>query len=191
MSLTRAPARACTTLALALLATPLAPLVTPLAAQETVQLPARDRSLTERPATVYAIGAVRNPLLAEQRFELTPAGLPAREGESPLVGEVVLEAAPGYCFGDTASGDAVLGPPKYRGTHGQRPEHPDNLAFFLAAGPGIRRAVAVPSLTSRDVAPTLAHVLGVPLDLDPSALTPKSALTKLKQLQKMAESLSA
>ena len=90
-------------------------------------------------------------------------GLPT-PADNPLVGDVVLEAAPGYCFGDSASGDELLGPPKYRGTHGQRPEHPDNLAFFLAAGPGVRRAMSLPELTSRDVAPTIAHTLGLAMD---------------------------
>jgi predicted AlkP superfamily pyrophosphatase or phosphodiesterase len=90
-------------------------------------------------------------------------GLPT-PAENALVGDVVLEAAPGYCFGDTAAGGELLGPPKYRGTHGQRPEHPDNQAFFLAAGPGIRRGRTLPALTSRDVAPTIAHVLGITMD---------------------------
>jgi predicted AlkP superfamily pyrophosphatase or phosphodiesterase len=90
-------------------------------------------------------------------------GLPT-PAENQLVGEIVLEAAPGYCFGDAATGDAVLGPPKYRGTHGQRPEHADNLAFFLAAGAGIRRGVSLPALSSRDVAPTIAHALGIAMD---------------------------
>ena len=95
--------------------------------------------------------------------EYPTLGLPT-SAENPLVGEVVLEAAPGYCFGDTALGDELLGPPKYRGTHGQRPEHPDNLALFLAAGPGIGRGVSQPTLTSRDVAPTVAHALGLNMD---------------------------
>ncbi len=64
-------------------------------------------------------------------------------------------------FVDDADGDDVLGPPKYLGTHGQRPTHADNAAFFLAAGAGIRRGVELPAITSRDVAPTLASLLGI------------------------------
>lgn len=49
----------------------------------------------------------------------------------------------------------------YVGTHGQRPDHGDNLAFCLAAAPGISRGISLGAITSRDVAPTLAHILGV------------------------------
>jgi predicted AlkP superfamily pyrophosphatase or phosphodiesterase len=84
-----------------------------------------------------------------------------------FVGEVALEAAPGYCYGDAATGDALIGPPKYRGTHGQRPDHDENHAFFLAAGPGIGRGVMLPPIVSRDVAPTLAQLVGVAMpDVD-------------------------
>lgn len=121
----------------------------------------------DRPATAVdlarALGKLEGVAGAWTEADYRALGLPT-SAENPHVGEVVLEAAPGYCFGDTATGDALLGPPKYRGTHGQRPEHADNLAFFLAAGPGIRRAVELPSLTSRDVAPTLAHTLGIAMD---------------------------
>jgi arylsulfatase A-like enzyme len=85
-------------------------------------------------------------------------GLPD-PADNAMAGDVVLDAAPGYAFGDEARGEAIIGPPKYRGTHGQRPEHPDNGAFFLAAGAGIRRGAELGEITSRDVAPTLADGL--------------------------------
>ena len=98
--------------------------------------------------------------------------LPAQYGEvgvptpseNALAGDLLLEAAPGYSFVDDADGDALLGPPKYLGTHGQRPTYADNAAFFLAAGPGIRRGLELGSITSRDVAPTVAQILGIQLD---------------------------
>jgi predicted AlkP superfamily pyrophosphatase or phosphodiesterase len=97
-------------------------------------------------------------------------GIPT-PSENPFVGEVALEAAPGYCYGDTASGDALLGPPKYRGTHGQRPEHDENHAFFLATGPGIRRGTTLAPIVSRDVAPTLGQWLGIAMpDVDRAPL---------------------
>jgi predicted AlkP superfamily pyrophosphatase or phosphodiesterase len=97
-------------------------------------------------------------------------GIPT-PAENAFVGEIALDATPGYCYGDTALGDALLGPPKYRGTHGQRPEYDENHAFFLATGPGIRRGVALPSIVSRDVAPTLGQWLGVAMpDVDRAPL---------------------
>jgi predicted AlkP superfamily pyrophosphatase or phosphodiesterase len=92
--------------------------------------------------------------------EYESLGLAAPE-ENALAGDLVLEAAPGYCFGDEARGEDLHAPPRYRGTHGQRAEHPDNVAFFLAAGAGLRKATVLPRITSRDVAPTLATLLGI------------------------------
>lgn len=89
-------------------------------------------------------------------------GLPT-SAENPGVGDLVLEAAPGYAFADDAQGDEILCAPHYRGSHGHLPTHADLGAFFLAAGPGLARGLALPSLRSRDVGPTLAHVLGLAL----------------------------
>jgi predicted AlkP superfamily pyrophosphatase or phosphodiesterase len=87
-------------------------------------------------------------------------GLPAR-AESAWLGDLALEAAPGYYFADEAAGDEVVAAPRYRGTHGQRPTHPDNAAFFLAAGAPIVKGSALGAVKSRDVAPTVAALLGL------------------------------
>jgi hypothetical protein len=87
-------------------------------------------------------------------------GLPAPD-VNPMVGELVLEAAEGYAFGDEARGAELVGPPRYRGNHGHRPNHPDNGAFFLAAGAGVRRGAELGAIMSRDVAPTVAHLLEI------------------------------
>jgi predicted AlkP superfamily pyrophosphatase or phosphodiesterase len=89
-------------------------------------------------------------------------GLPSPE-QNPMIGELVLEAAEGYAFGDEARGDEHVGAPRYRGNHGHRPTHPDNGAFFLAAGAGVRRGAELDAIKSRDVAPTVAHLLGLEL----------------------------
>jgi predicted AlkP superfamily pyrophosphatase or phosphodiesterase len=85
-------------------------------------------------------------------------GLPG-PAEHAQVADVMFEAAPGYAYGDGAEGEEEHGAPKYLGTHGQRPVHADNAAFFLAAGVGIRRGVALGAIRSRDVAPTVAATL--------------------------------
>jgi hypothetical protein len=90
-------------------------------------------------------------------------GLPT-PGEHHQVADVMFEAAPGYAYGDTAEGPDEHGPPKYLGTHGQRPTYSDNAAFFLAAGAGVRRDVALGAIRSRDVAPTVATVLDLRMD---------------------------
>ena len=95
--------------------------------------------------------------------EYEALGLPT-PAQNSHAGDLLLEAAPGFSFVDDADGDALLGPPKYLGTHGQLPTHADNAAFFLAAGAGIRRGIELGPITSRDVAPTLAHVLSIQMD---------------------------
>jgi len=87
-------------------------------------------------------------------------GLPA-PADHPQVADVMFEAAPGYSFGDAAEGDDEHGASKYLGTHGQRPTYADNAAFFLAAGAGIARGREIEQIRSRDVAPTVARVLGL------------------------------
>jgi predicted AlkP superfamily pyrophosphatase or phosphodiesterase len=89
-------------------------------------------------------------------------GLPRPEDHCQ-VGDLLLEATPGYCFSDEPTGDEIVTAPRYRGSHGHRPTHADNAAFFLAAGPGIARGLELPAIESRDVAPTLGHLLGLSL----------------------------
>ena len=95
--------------------------------------------------------------------EYAPLGLPT-PAEHEHVADAMFEAAPGYCFGDDAAGEEELGAPKYLGTHGQRPVHADNAAFFLAAGAGIARGRDLGVIQSRDVAPTVARTLGLTMD---------------------------
>jgi predicted AlkP superfamily pyrophosphatase or phosphodiesterase len=96
--------------------------------------------------------------------EYGPLGLPA-PAYHDQVADVMFEAAPGYSYGDDAAeGDEEHGPPKYLGTHGQRALYADNAALFLAAGAGVRRGVALGTIRSRDVAPTVAATLGLRMD---------------------------
>ena len=96
-------------------------------------------------------------------------GLPA---DHPMLPDVVFEAKPGFQFSDETAGEAENGAPKYRGTHGQRPEAPGNAAFFMASGAGIRCGAQLRRIESRDVAPTLATLLGLSMpDVEGRVLT--------------------
>jgi predicted AlkP superfamily pyrophosphatase or phosphodiesterase len=125
---------------------------------------------------VYALDGDRGRLARDLRPELaslegvtgvwTPEeyaalGLPTPD-ENPRSGDLLLEAAPGFMLSDEMRGDDEHGPPRYRGTHGQRPLHADNHAMFLAAGRGVKRGVTLGPITSRDVAPTLTALLALP-----------------------------
>ena len=106
--------------------------------------------------------------------EYAGLGLPVPD-DHRLVADVMFEAAPGYSFGDLASGEEEHGAPKYLGTHGQRPTYADNAAFFLASGAGIARGRELPMIRSRDVAPTIAQVLGLTMG-DVEGVTVAAAL---------------
>jgi len=93
--------------------------------------------------------------------EYAGLGLPAPADEA-RAGDVLLEAAPGFMLSDEAGGDDEHGTPKYRGNHGQRPHYDDNHALFIAAGRAIKRGVTLGRISSRDVAPTLGTLLGLP-----------------------------
>jgi len=92
------------------------------------------------------------------RERFAELGLPS---EHPMLPDAVFEAKPGYQFSDELAGDEENGAPKYRGTHGQRPDAPGNAAFFMASGAGINAGAKLGRIESRDVAPTLATLLGL------------------------------
>jgi predicted AlkP superfamily pyrophosphatase or phosphodiesterase len=87
-------------------------------------------------------------------------GLPT-PAEHRMVGDVLIEAAEGCLFVDDAVGDEESDRPHHLGTHGQRGSYPGNHAFFLAAGPSIRRGLELPVFPNRNVAPTIASTLGL------------------------------
>jgi predicted AlkP superfamily pyrophosphatase or phosphodiesterase len=112
------------------------------------------RELTDEVAKMEGVAA------AWPRARFVDLGLPA---DHRMLPDVIFEAKPGYCFANEAGGEEENGAPRYRGTHGQRPEAPGNAAFFLAAGPAIQRGARPGRIESRDVAPTVAALLGVPM----------------------------
>jgi predicted AlkP superfamily pyrophosphatase or phosphodiesterase len=115
------------------------------------------RAVHELARDIAAMDGVGGMWTADEYARL---GLPA-PADHPQVADVMFEAAPGFSFGDDAAGEDEHGAPKYLGTHGQRPAYADNAAFFLAAGAGIARGVALGPIESRDVAPTIAATLGL------------------------------
>jgi len=85
----------------------------------------------------------------------------AQLGGAP-VAEFWVDMRPGYSLGSALEGPLVR-EVSMRGTHGYSPTHPELKAFFLIAGPEIRKGANVGDIDMRSVAPTLAKVLGVSL----------------------------
>jgi predicted AlkP superfamily pyrophosphatase or phosphodiesterase len=98
---------------------------------------------------------------------LTPAdyakyGLadPAKDARMP---DLVLCAKSGYSFNDVAAGDVVVTPKTeaQKGTHGYAPDQAGMHATFVAWGAGVPIGGKLGLIDSRDVAPTLAALLGI------------------------------
>jgi hypothetical protein len=74
-----------------------------------------------------------------------------------------LQAEPGFVFENPTAG-AALGPAAQRGAGGWLARDGAPGVGLVAFGRGVRRGVLVPRMAQLDVAPTLAALLGVPLD---------------------------
>jgi predicted AlkP superfamily pyrophosphatase or phosphodiesterase len=82
----------------------------------------------------------------------------------------VVDFRPGYAAGGALTGPVVRERTTPGGAHGYAPTHPELLASFMIAGPGIAPGRNLGEIDMRAIAPTLARVMGVPLptaDLQP------------------------
>jgi hypothetical protein len=68
----------------------------------------------------------------------------------------------GYMAVDNASAP-LISPSGEKGEHGYFPDNPAMWTTFIVAGPGIGAGRNLGDIDMRDIAPTLAKVLGVPL----------------------------
>ena len=76
--------------------------------------------------------------------------------------DFVVDAKIGYDFGPKLQGPLVSAR-TLKGTHGYLPDHPEMRATFMIDGPGLPKHGALGEIDMRDIAPTLAGVMGVKL----------------------------
>jgi predicted AlkP superfamily pyrophosphatase or phosphodiesterase len=74
---------------------------------------------------------------------------------------LMLEAAPGYAFGEELTGPEVNEPKDYKGTHGHLPTRPELRAALIVYGAGARVGSRMSLARMIDIAPTAAAVLGL------------------------------
>lgn len=86
----------------------------------------------------------------------------ARRGGFPEA-EFLIVLKPGYYTGNAHAGDMVAAIPGTRGSHGFSPEDPAMRASFFAAGKGIAAGRDLGVVDMRQIAPTVAGILGVKL----------------------------
>jgi predicted AlkP superfamily pyrophosphatase or phosphodiesterase len=77
---------------------------------------------------------------------------------------LMLEAAPGYSFDDTLTGEEVRDSGEtYKGTHGYLPTDPRMRASLIIYGPGARNGAKIPLARMIDLAPSIASLLKLKL----------------------------
>ena len=78
------------------------------------------------------------------------------------MGDLILFAKDGYLFNNSAEGEDVVSDiVNYSSTHGYMATDPEMDGIFIATGAGIRKGVRLPRVSSLDLAPTIAQLLGI------------------------------
>ena len=86
----------------------------------------------------------------------------ANPKDDPNAPDMMLFAADGYTFGDTAAGDLPFNEkPERLGSHGHDPNVPNLHATFVAWGAGIKPGKRVGEIENLAVAPTIAKLLNI------------------------------
>lgn len=89
-------------------------------------------------------------------------GLP-HPSEEERMGDLMLDAAPGYAFGDSTRGSYIVSLNELVGKHGYSSRSSGMNTLFVASGRGVRSGVELDTVDIRTVAPTAARLLGVEL----------------------------
>ncbi len=76
--------------------------------------------------------------------------------------DLFLSAKDGYSFTDSLADNAVITDlPEQKGGHGYLQTHPDMYGCFVISGAGVKSGGSIEKIDNRDVAPTMAELLGV------------------------------
>jgi predicted AlkP superfamily pyrophosphatase or phosphodiesterase len=115
--------------------------------------------LAEKLVGVEGVLAVMRP------SEFTALGV-ADPNKNPEAPHLILTTGPGYSFSGSIAGPVVVDVGGNKGSHGHDPR-PDYMhAMFVAAGTGIKPGVKLKTINNVDVAPTVAHLLGLEMEAD-------------------------
>jgi hypothetical protein len=116
-------------------------------------------------ATSAQVGTLLRQLAAEPANGI--AGVHSREQMRTLGGfpdaAYVVDFLPGYYAGSNTTGPLVTAGPPGHGGHGFSPELPEMRSAFFIAGPGIAAGRDLGIIDMRQIAPTVAGLLGVRL----------------------------
>ncbi len=109
-----------------------------------------------------ALAAVEGVARVLAPGDFTPLGYP-HPSRNPRMADLVLAAADGYSFDTSPAGEAVsdVRPGTTPGSHGYLNTDRDMRAIFVASGAGVKAGTTIGEVRTVDVAPTVAHLLGL------------------------------
>ena len=110
-----------------------------------------------------ALGEVEGiaDVIGKEGFAALGQPTPDKDSRAP---DLWLAAKSGYAFSNSDAGDAVIVPRESRaGTHGYLPDQPALLGTLILSGNGIKPGTTLGKVSNQDVAPTVAHLLGIDL----------------------------
>lgn len=100
-------------------------------------------------------------VVAPEGFAALGQPTPKRDPRAP---DLWLAAKSGYAFTDAEAGEEpVVARSARGGAHGYLPDQSDMLGTLVLSGYGVRKGANVGKVSNRDVAPTIARLLGVEL----------------------------
>jgi predicted AlkP superfamily pyrophosphatase or phosphodiesterase len=104
---------------------------------------------------------------------------------------LMLDAAPGFAFGEELTGPEVHEAQNYRGTHGQLPSRAEMRSSLIVYGAGARLGARVALARMIDIGPTAAAILGLRFEnaegmpmaelIKPDLIPPAAPKTKKKE----------
>lgn len=122
------------------------------------------KKLTQKFSEIEGVVDILHP---EEFAEL---GIPD-PNKNPEAPHLVLTTGPGYSFSNNLSGEIIIDAGGHKGTHGHDPRPEYMHAMFVAAGAGIKSGLKLETVRNVDVAPTIAHLLGIEMKCDGRVLT--------------------
>ncbi|MBI4892951.1 MAG: alkaline phosphatase family protein [Acidobacteria bacterium] len=94
--------------------------------------------------------------------EYAALGLPTPAQDAQF-GQLLLAAKEGYSFSGATGGPVTAAVPQTGGSHGYLGSDPEMNSIFIAAGAAVKARGRIGTVSSIDIAPTIAELLGVRL----------------------------
>ncbi|SEL35147.1 Predicted pyrophosphatase or phosphodiesterase, AlkP superfamily [Chitinophaga rupis] len=98
------------------------------------------------------------PAAQQKLFRIVEKEELTKIGADPEV-QLALAAKQGIAFSDAAGGEPLK--PAKGGTHGYFPDFHNIETGFIAYGPGLKKDVVIPAMGLEDIAPLVAHLMGL------------------------------